>query len=814
MLSARRTLPLLILILLVLACNVPAPLQFGPTPTQTQSPSPTVSPSPTSTPTPTQTPTPVPAARVAGGDRALFNGDWDSALREYNFALEGDVNANIQSAALLGLGKTYFLAQDYPRALEILRDLVANHSGSPHLPEANIVLAQTYTALTRYFEAADAYAQYLNLHPGVIDSYVQEWRGDSLSLAGEYQSAIEAYQSALGAPRVGETTDLEIKIGRNYAAIGDYSTALVIYRDVYTRTISDYAKAQADFLMGQAYMALDQPDDAYASYLDAVENFPLSNDSYQALILLVNSGYPVSEFDRGLVDYYAGQYNLAIAAFDRYLSVGGEESGTALYYKGLAYLALDSPQNATDSWDDLIQNHPDDPYWDEGWEEKAFTLWAYLDQYDEASQTLQEFVEAVPWHPRAPEFLFDSARVLEREGDLESAAMVWERLATEFPNHDLVPRALFLGGIARYRMGDHEGALTSFQTILGSSVPLGERVAAQFWVGKIHQVLGDTASARAAWSQAVNLDPTGYYSERARDLLLSRSPYTFPLNYDLGFDASAERFQAEAWMRTTFGISENVNLSGLGVLATDSRLVRGTELWNLGFYEVARLEFEDLRQEVSDDPVNTYRLANYLVKIGLYRSGVFAARHVLNLAGMDDAETMNAPIYFNHLRFGSYYRDLVIPIAEAYDFHPLFLFTVVRQESLFEGFVRSSKGARGLMQIIPSTGASIATQAGWPPNYSADDLYRPRVSLTFGADYLDDQRDFFCDGAVDPLSACLYAGLAAYNAGPGNAAVWYELSGEDPDLFLEVVRFDETRRYLRGIYEVFAIYRRLYDRTP
>jgi soluble lytic murein transglycosylase len=397
---------------------------------------------------------------------------------------------------------------------------------------------------------------------------------------------------------------------------------------------------------------------------------------------------------------------------------------------------------------------------------------------------------------------------------LESAAVVWERLASEFPNHDLVQRALFLGGIARYRRGDYEGALTSFQKILGSAVLLGERAAAQFWIGKVHQAVGDTASARAAWSQAANLDPTGYYSERARDLLLSRSPYTSPRNYDLGFDAPAERFEAEAWLRTTFGISESVDLSSLGVLASDPRLVRGTELWNLGFYDVARLEFEDLRQEVSDDPVNTYRLANYLVKIGLYRSGIFAARQVLNLAGMDDAETLNAPIYFNHLRFGSYFRDLIIPIAEAYDFHPLLLFTVVRQESLFEGFVRSSKGARGLMQIIPSTGASIAAQAGWPPNYSADDLYRPKVSLTFGADYLDDQRDFFCDGAEDPLSACLFAGFAAYNAGPGNAAIWYELSGEDPDLLLEIVRFEETRRYLRGIYEVFAIYRRLYDRTP
>ena len=110
------------------------------------------------------------------------------------------------------------------------------------------------------------------------------------------------------------------------------------------------------------------------------------------------------------------------------------------------------------------------------------------------------------------------------------------------------------------------------------------------------------------------------------------------------------------------------------------------------------------------------------------------------------------------------------------------------------------------MQIIPSTGASIAAQAGWPENYTADELYRPKVSITFGADYLSDQRDYF-DGD-------LYVALAAYNGGPGNAAIWKELAGDDPDIFLEVIRFDETRRYIRGVYELFSIYRSLYDRTP
>jgi len=60
------------------------------------------------------------------------------------------------------------------------------------------------------------------------------------------------------------------------------------------------------------------------------------------------------------------------------------------------------------------------------------------------------------------------------------------------------------------------------------------------------------------------------------------------------------------------------------------------------------------------------------------------------------------------------------------------------------------------------------------------------------------------------LDGDLYAALAAYNGGPGNAMQWRQLSGEDPDLFLETVRFEETRNYIRNIYEIYVIYKRLY----
>ena len=129
------------------------------------------------------------------------------------------------------------------------------------------------------------------------------------------------------------------------------------------------------------------------------------------------------------------------------------------------------------------------------------------------------------------------------------------------------------------------------------------------------------------------------------------------------------------------------------------------------------------------------------------------------------------------------------------------MYSVVRQESLFQSSVVSAAYAQGLMQIIPPTGEWIASQLAWP-DYEKAQLDLPFVNVEFGAYYLDRQRDTFPDNP--------YAALAAYNAGPGNADIWYQIAGTDTDLFLEVIRLEEPRRYIRRVREHYAVYRDMY----
>ena len=796
-----RKLACLWVLLMITACqNIPTAV---PTATATITPGgPTLTPSPTITPTPL--PTLPPVVRIDTGDQALFYGDFDSARTQYQTAYNDSNDPALKAAALWGLGRTELADGNYQNALDYFTKLIADYGDSTYSMRAPFLMGQAYAGLGQHTQAADSYNTYMQRIPGVLDDYVQEYRGDELAAAKDYPGALDAYQASLTAPRLDDGVDLQIKIAQTRADFGDYAGALVLYDQITSTTTSDYVKAQMDYLSGNAHIALGQNDLAYERFQNAVDNYPLSYYSYLSLLALVDADVTVDDLNRGLVDYYSDQYDVALAAFDRYIAANPTNDGTAHYFRAQTLRAMQRNQEAVDEYNRFIENYPAHANWVDAWQDKAFLQWSALDDYPGASQTLLDFVKQSPDSTFAPTILMDAARIMERDNRLEEAAKTWERVADEYPGVEDVTNALFLAGISRYRLQDYAGALTVFQRNLLLATEPEDRARAYLWIGKTQEMLGDKTSAQDSWRQGQAADPAGYYGLRARDLLLGRKPFETPSNVNLSPDLEKERKEAESWVRVSFNLPPETDLSGPGTLAQDSRFVRGTELWELGMYDQARVEFESLRESVELSPTDNFRLANHLEQIGLYRSAVFAARQVLTLAGQDSQQaSLTAPAYFNHLRYGLYYHDLIISEAQKYGLDPLFMFSVIRQESLFEGFVRSSAGAHGLMQIIPDTGEQIANELNWPPVYDSEDLYRPLVSVTFGSYYLQKTRDM--------LNGDIYGGLAAYNAGPGNALVWQQLAGGDPDLLLEIIRFEETRNYIRYIYEIYSTYRSLYS---
>jgi soluble lytic murein transglycosylase len=804
----RKTLIYLMLIMIFgSSCSGPVILNRG----QTETP-PVFNPGVTETAVPlrvtldipTPTPTVVPAVRIQQGDWLMFIGSYVEARQEYESVLQSSSENAVRAAALLGIGHAEYRLGEYSDAVNTFNAIIEHYTDSEQLAAAYFFLGECFWDLEDYNQAAEAYQFYYSLSPGLLGAFVQERQGDALRTAGRPGEAIDSYEKAIEDSSDSNVLDLKIKIGRAYVDLEDHDAALSQFLMVYDATTNDYTKAQVNLLAGYSYLALDLPEQAYARFLDSVENYPLSYDAYTGLVILVNDDVPVSVLSRGIVDYYARQYGIALDVLTRYLNENPEHEGTAHHYKALSYIEMEEYEKAIAEWEVLIDEHPGDSQWVSAWDSIAFTQWAYQGEYTKAAETYLEFVSTYPTAPQCPDFLYAAGWVYERDNQLVNAAATWQRVLDEYASSELSFRALFLSGISHYRMTDYVSAQTSFQQFLLLASTNEEQSGAYFWVGKAQAASGDQESAQQSWTIAAELDPTGYYSERANQILQGQPPLDGSAKaVDFSFDLEAERNQAEGWLRSMFAIPNEVDVNDLSLLIEDDRFQRGEAYWELGLYNQALAEFESLRKSVQDDPVNSFRLLDKLLELGFYRSAILLSRQILDLSYMDDAATLRAPVYFNHIRFGPYYQDLILPAAYQRDIDPFLLFSLVRQESFFDGVAQSAVGARGLMQIMPATGQEIVTNMGWPPDYTEEDLYRPVINVTLGANYLARQRDFF-DGDM-------YSALAAYNGGPGNTLQWSSIAQGDPDLFVELIRFTETRNYIMNIFENVQIYQQLYQ---
>ena len=140
-------------------------------------------------------------------------------------------------------------------------------------------------------------------------------------------------------------------------------------------------------------------------------------------------------------------------------------------------------------------------------------------------------------------------------------------------------------------------------------------------------------------------------------------------------------------------------------------------------------------------------------------------------------------------RFPMPLRKDVVARAGEIGLDPAYVYGLIRQESRFITDARSSVGASGLMQIMPSTARWTAKKIGLV--YSADLITDRDTNLRLGMSYLKLVLDDF--GSSQALAA------AAYNAGPSRSRKWRDGPALEPAIWAENVPFAETRDYVKKV---------------
>ena len=163
---------------------------------------------------------------------------------------------------------------------------------------------------------------------------------------------------------------------------------------------------------------------------------------------------------------------------------------------------------------------------------------------------------------------------------------------------------------------------------------------------------------------------------------------------------------------------------------------------------------------------------------------------------------------FDNMAFPSAGVPAFLPLAHSADLADVY--AVARQESEFIWHAASGAGAKGIMQILPSTAASTAKRAGVAYDY-ARLLVDPAFNTQLGAAFLGQ--------VMEDLDGSRVLAYAAYNAGPGRVAQWIAAYGDprkgaDPVDWVERIPFEETRDYVERVSENLGVYRQRFAEEP
>lgn len=146
------------------------------------------------------------------------------------------------------------------------------------------------------------------------------------------------------------------------------------------------------------------------------------------------------------------------------------------------------------------------------------------------------------------------------------------------------------------------------------------------------------------------------------------------------------------------------------------------------------------------------------------------------------------------------YSQYVEKYSKQFEIDEKYIYAIIKAESNYNIEANSSKGAIGLMQLLPTTASEIAINLGI--DYKEEDLYNPEINIMIGTKYFANLLKIYDNTML---------ALAAYNAGPGNVSRWIEKGCINQDgTDIENIPYKETSMYVRKIVQNYRIYEELY----
>ena len=487
--------------------------------------------------------------------------------------------------------------------------------------------------------------------------------------------------------------------------------------------------------------------------------------------------------------YKAGLYAIAAQAYDVIpRTFPNEVTDDVRLFAGISYYKANQHKQAADALAQVRSRTP---------KLTADALYylglAQLSMSNEAAavQTLTQLRRAVPASDRIGALLYDIGRHYEKRNNAAQAEAFYSQLIRQFPQSEKADEAHFWLAWRAHQARDYANASRMLTEHVASYGAVTEnRGKAGFWAAVDSDRAGNRGRALALFRAMLMRYGAGWYgvnSERRIAGLEREGVSTAGIESDLLLRRAVEGMQSIKLPRETNNDAETRNVR------------RAEHLMRIAFYQSASNELDTARANNPESSLVNLRIAQIFRAQGEPVAAINALKRAYPDYGQTLPEEMSRECWdiFYPLRWWSNIKQE----SSRHGLDPYFIAGLIRQETVFDPKARSRANALGLMQLLPSTGQSVARRSG--ASITSNDLFNPTLNIQLGTAYVKEMLDRF--GRFEYVAA-------AYNGGPTRVSRWVrELPATEIEEWVESIPLSETRLYVQGVYRNSRQYYRLYD---
>ncbi len=650
--------------------------------------------------------------------------------------------------AWLVLGYAHVLDKDYAKAVDPL--IRAKAKAGDLGDYVSFYLGTSYFQSGKTADAVTTLADFDKQYPDSLllrDAHVLY--GTALLAENHAQHAITVLEKDRQPPRA----DLELALGRAYAAVGQPVKAAQILRNLYITMPLSAESTQADVELKKLASTAQLPPlgingrRARADLLAKGKRYSDAADEYRDLISVA------SPSDRPDI-----QLALAIA-----LHKSGQDKEAKKILEALDSSAPDINTQRLYNLGEIARGSGD---------EDGFVRY------------LGELRQSAPTSLWLQQALLSAGNFYLLKPDYDKAIDAYRELQQRFPNAGRASYAHWKVAWLSLRQGRNAEAKAGFEQQIALYPTSAEIPAALYWRARLAEEDKDIALAGAYYQKLSERFRNFYYGELARLRLREIPSDGDPAHYAL--------------LDRVPGIDAGTNITTTEPPTDNLRYQKAQVLENGGLLDFAVLE---LQAAVTEDQGNwlAAETAKLYEDAGRYDGAIRVFKRAVPNYFAVDLPTLPRP-YWEALFPKPYWLDLK-KFSSQNALDPYLVASLIRQESEFNPGAVSRANALGLMQLLPKVGSAVAKQEKLR-HFSSDQLFTPEVNLQLGTRYFREM--------VDKFGAFEYA-LAAYNAGTNRVDDWLgQGKYRDPQEFVESIPFTETREYVQAILRNANVYRQLY----